>query len=171
VIRAAVACAAVVLAAGLLGGGVAGSAGAVAVSAAAAAIALLAARLAVPPAPRRPAPPRRAAADPAAAYPAYRRIRSDLMWAATSGRSFDGSVRPLLARLARAALADRQRVDLDADPAAARDLLGPALWPLVDPAARLPDALDRVGVDRRTIARVVDRLEALNLEALNREAP
>lgn len=160
-IRLALVSAVSVLAAGGIGAGGARSAGAVAVSAAVAGLALLAARLTVPGLPRRAAPPPRAVADEAAAFPVYRRIRSDLMWAATSGRSYDGTVRPLLAGLAGAALADRHRVDLDADPVAARDLLGADVWPLVDPTARLPASGHRVGVDLRAITRVVERLETL----------
>src|SRR6266536_1561519 len=155
-IRAAAVCAVLVLAAGL-----ARSAGALAVSAGAAGIALLAGRLAVPGPARRPARSRRGAADPDRAFPAYRRIRSELIWAATSGRSYDGRVRPLLAGLLRATLAERHRVELDSDPAAARDLLGADLWPLVDPDARLPDTQDRTGVDLPTITRIVDRLERM----------
>lgn len=159
--RPALASAVAVLAAGLAGAGVAHSAGAVAVSTAVAGLALLAARLTLPGPPRPTVPPRRIAVGDEAAFPTYRRIRADLMWAASSGRSYDATVRPLLARLARAALADRHRVDLDADPAAARELIGADIWPLVDPTARLPASRDRLGVDGDSIAEAVDRLERL----------
>ena len=70
--------------------------------------------------------------------------------------------RPLLTRLAAARLADRHRVDLHADPDAARALLGDDVWPWVDP--RRP-VLPRQPATRRrtreTLTRVVDRLERL----------
>jgi hypothetical protein len=50
--------------------------------------------------------------DRADTFRAYRKIAEDLRWGGTSRRHYDHSVRPLLARLLAAALADRHRIDM-----------------------------------------------------------
>jgi len=107
--------------------------------------------------------PRRAA--PAAVrisdFPAYAKISSDLSWAPVSRWHYDHGLRPLLSRLFESVLAERHRVDLTADPARARSLVGDDVWPLIDPS-RPPSFDSRApGTDLRTLTRIVDRLERL----------
>ena len=94
-------------------------------------------------------------------FPAYQKISSDLGWAAVSRWHYDHGTRRLLTRIMQAALAERHRVDLAADPARARALTGEDVWPFLDPAA--PPCHDsRVpGPDLRMLTRIVDRLERL----------
>jgi hypothetical protein len=94
-------------------------------------------------------------------FPTYAKISSDLGWAPVSQWHYDHGARPLLARLAQSALAERHRVDAAADPAGARRLVGDEIWPLVDPSR--PPSFDSKapGVGPRTLARIVDRLEQL----------
>ncbi len=113
---------------------------------------------AVPPARRRPRP-----GPPVdnAAFRGYREVAEQLSWAAVSPRHYDLVTRPLLTRLAAARLADRHRVDLHADPDAARALLGDDVWPWVDPGRPVSRDSQPPGVARATLTRVVDRLERL----------
>jgi hypothetical protein len=89
------------------------------------------------------------------ASPSYRRYLAAAAWAGGSGRNWDHSVRPVLAELVELTMASR--VPPGADPrAAARALLGPELWALVDP--------DKPGTDtsitgRNTLTRILDRLD------------
>lgn len=94
-------------------------------------------------------------------FAAYRRIGSLLLSSTWSGWHYDRGVRPLLQRLAAAILAERRRVDLYADPPAARALIGDELWPLIDPGRPADPQSDRGAVAHREIARLVDRLEEL----------
>jgi len=106
---------------------------------------------------------RRAPAPPVqtADFPSYAKISSDLGWAPVSQWHYDHGVRPLLARLVAMALAEHHRVDVAADPARARELVGDEIWPLVDPF-RTPSLDSKApGADVRTLARIVDRLEQL----------
>jgi hypothetical protein len=105
----------------------------------------------------RPAARRSPQPWPLQAFPAYRRIESRLSWSTTGGERYDRTVRPLLTRLAAAMLAERRRIDIERDPAAARRLLGERAWQLIV-AQRSPDA---PAPSYRDIARVVDRLEEL----------
>jgi hypothetical protein len=77
---------------------------------------------------------------------------------------YDQQLRPDLTRLASALLAGRYDVDLHHDPAAARELLGTDVWPLVDPrrAGERPTARP-VGGER--LGAVLTRLERLSGEA------
>ena len=94
-------------------------------------------------------------------FPAYAKISSDLGWAPVSQWHYDHGIRPLLGRLLESALAERHRVDLAADPAQARSLVGDDIWPLIDPSR--PPSFDSKapGADLRTLTRIVDRLEQL----------
>jgi hypothetical protein len=94
-------------------------------------------------------------------FPAYAKISSDLGWAPVSQWHYDHGIRPLLGRLLESALAERHRVDLAADPARARSLVGDDIWPLIDPSR--PPSFDSKapGADLRTLTRIVDRLEQL----------
>jgi hypothetical protein len=90
---------------------------------------------------------------------------------AMSSRGFyDGELRPVLEHLLAARLAERHGVHLYQDPAAARAVLcrdsrDADLWDWVDPATR-PEtaprgAPEQPGIPRRTLARLIDRLEKL----------
>ena len=82
-------------------------------------------------------------------------------------------LRPVLEHLLAARLAERHGVNLYTDPESARGLLcrGPRdadLWPWIEPGqktARLEtsgrDAAEQRGIPRRTLARLIDRLEKL----------
>ena len=78
-------------------------------------------------------------------------------------------LRPLLQRLYSVRLAERHGVSMQADPARAAAIVGPELWPWIDPARpRLtpgyslePDPALRQPVPRRVITALVDRLEQL----------
>lgn len=118
----------------------------------------LAGRLAVG---RRGEPPVRATE-----FPAYLKISSDLGWAPVSRWHYDHGTRPLLARLLEAALAEGQRVDATADPARARRLAGDEVWRLVTPGEQ--HGGNAAGVDLRTLGQVIDRLEQLWPDPLER---
>jgi hypothetical protein len=94
-------------------------------------------------------------------FPTFLKISSDLGWASVSGWHYDHGTRPLLVRVMKTALAERHQFDAASDPERARRLIGEDIWPYLDPSS--PPAKDsRVpGVDPRTLARIVDRLEHL----------
>ncbi len=83
---------------------------------------------------------------------------------------YDGELRPVLEHLLAARLAERHDVHLYQDPEAARRLLcrhprDADLWAWIDPATRpevsLRDAPEGRGIPRRTLARLINRLEQL----------
>jgi hypothetical protein len=156
--RFAVAAAAVVVAIGISAFGLAGlliSLSLVAVAAGAAALA------GVPAAPvphRRPRPGPPVANAP---FRSYRQVSESLSWAAVSPRHYDLMTRPLLLSLLASRLADHHRVDLSADPDAARRLVGDDLWHWLDPAREVARSGQPPGVDLTTLTRIVDRLENL----------
>lgn len=128
--------------------------------AAAAVAGVLALRVSMaPPAP--PPPRRRPAPLEDAAFPRYRSIVSAVGWAAHSPRHFDRVLRPVLVQVAAARLADRHGIDLHARPADAARVLGPDVWPLVDPARPMSEDSRGRGVDAERLARAVSRLEQL----------
>jgi hypothetical protein len=110
---------------------------------------------AVPPAPRRRA--QRPAAGPS--HPAeLERLERQVLFTETSGLDAQ-RLRLALREVAAHRLATRHAVDLDADPAAARELLGPELWAAV---GRAPDRqADRDGprLDPAELGRLLDLLE------------
>jgi hypothetical protein len=67
------------------------------------------------------------------------------------------TLRPQLQRLFSARLAERHGVDMYRSPQAARPLVGPELWPWLDPAAGPPGTAPTEAVLRE----LLDRLEAL----------
>lgn len=69
--------------------------------------------------------------------------------------SFDATVRPRLADLARDRLAHRRGVDLATDPERARDLLGEPLWAVAGPGGRERPR------SARELAALLTRLEQL----------
>lgn len=78
-------------------------------------------------------------------------------------------LRPLLQRLYAVRLAERHGVSLHAQPARAAAIVGPELWPWIDPArrrltpgfSREPDPAVRQSVPEGVISALVDRLEQL----------
>jgi hypothetical protein len=103
---------------------------------------------------------RRPAVQPSE-FPSYLKISSDLGWASVSRWHYDHGTRPLLTRVMQAALADRHHVDLTSDPERARELVGADIWPLLDPSGPFSQDSRAPGVDPRTLALIVDRLERL----------
>jgi len=99
--------------------------------------------------------------DGVRAFRTYRKIAGDLGWAGVSRRHYDHGVRPLLARLLAAALAERHGIDVTREPQSARRLVGADLWPLIDPAQPFSNDDRAPGVDRATLIRIVERLEEL----------
>lgn len=116
---------------------------------------------------RTPAPPpprRRSRPGPPvenAPFRAYRQVAEQLSWAAVSHRHYDLITRPLLTALAAARLADRHRVDLHADPDAARAVVGEDVWPWIDPAREPSRNGQPPGVGTKTLSLIVGRLEEL----------
>lgn len=156
--RVAAVAAAVVVAGALL---VAGAAGLLVALSVLAGVAVLVLVLLLPAAPpprrrRKPGPP-----VENAPYGSFREVAEKLSWAAVSPRHYDAVTRPLLTGLAAARLADHHRVDLYADPDAARALLGEDVWPWVDPSREPSRDSQPPGVGPETLTRVVERLEAL----------
>jgi hypothetical protein len=86
---------------------------------------------------------------------------------------YQGELRPVLEHLLAARLAERHGVHLYQDPDAARRLLcrrprDADLWPWIEPIpegaqpeTRAPKAGTEPGIPRRTLARLIDRLERL----------
>ena len=83
---------------------------------------------------------------------------------------YNGELRPVLEHLLAARLAERHGVNLYQDPAAARGLLcrsprDASLWAWIDPVARPKESArghsEQPGIPRRTLARLIDRLEQL----------
>ena len=96
-----------------------------------------------------------------APYRAYRQVAEQLSWADVSPRHYDLVTRPLLTRLAASRLADRHRVDLWSNPAAARSVLGDDVWQWVDPNREPSRDSQPPGIGADTLTRIVDRLEHL----------
>jgi hypothetical protein len=74
---------------------------------------------------------------------------------------YERGLRLELTRLTAARLAERRGVNLYQDPAMARSLIGPDLWPLVDPAGVPRSGQPAPSVARRSVADLVDRLEQM----------
>jgi hypothetical protein len=86
----------------------------------------------------------------------------------SSGPLYEAELRPVLEHLLAARLAERHGINLYTDPAAARRAftrtrVDEALWHWIDPAtARTGEAAPPgPGIPRRTLARLIDRLEHL----------
>jgi len=100
----------------------------------------------------------------------YDRRRFVVHNAMTSEGFYNSELRPVLEHLLAARLAERHSIHLYQDPDAARRLLcrSPSdadLWRWIDPATRPKtppqNTPDRGGIPRRTLARLIDRLEKL----------
>ena len=106
--------------------------------------------------PRKPGPP-----VENAPFRSYRQVAEALSWAEVSPRHYDLMTRPLFVRLLESRLADHHRVDLAADPAEARRLVGDDVWHWLDPDREVARQGQPPGVDLATLTRIVDRLEKL----------
>lgn len=113
---------------------------------------------AAPPPRRRP---RRGPPVENAPFRAYRQVAEQLSWAAVSPRHYDLVTRPLLTSLAAARLADRHRVDLHADPDAARAVVGEDVWHWIDPAREASRDSQPPGIGPGTLSLIVGRLESI----------
>lgn len=93
-------------------------------------------------------------------FPGYRKIISDLSWAAASPRHYDHGLRRQLTGLLDARLAQRYGLDA-ARPERARELVGAELWPLLDMSRPPSNDSHAPGVSMATVDRIVTRLEEL----------
>lgn len=158
-----------VAAAGVAGYVMAGWAGLAAVVTVAAAVALVLLRALLPTLP--PEALRTARKKPAAReLSGYAQRRYVVETGIGSLAAYNGELRPVLEHLLAARLAQRHGVHLYQDPAAARALLcrdsrDADLWAWIDPATRPKEAkrgqAEQSGIPRRTLARLIDRLETL----------
>jgi hypothetical protein len=156
-------------AAGVAGYAMAGWAGLSVVVSVAAAIALAVLRVLLPKLPLDR--DRTARKKPTArALTGYAQRRVVVETATSSLAAYNGELRPLLEHLLAARLAQRHGVHLYQDPAAARALLcrdarDADLWAWIDPATRPKESprgqAEKSGIPRRTLARLIDRLEIL----------
>jgi uncharacterized protein YjeT (DUF2065 family) len=84
----------------------------------------------------------------------------------TSRPFYEANLRPVLEHLLAARLAERHGVNLYTDPAAARRAFvrtarDDAIWHWIDPASVAAASDAQSGIPRRTLARLIDRLEHL----------
>lgn len=93
--------------------------------------------------------------------PELARLEREVTLATTTAFDVHFRLRPVLLRIARRTLQARRGIDLDRNPAAARELLGPDAWELVRPDREPPADRSAPGIDLRSLRRMVDRLEAL----------
>jgi hypothetical protein len=89
------------------------------------------------------------------------RARATADWADGSRADWDRHVRPLLAREVAELLRARRDPTAPQPAHTGGRLLGPDLWPLVDPAQPFTAEPDRPGPGRDGLARILDRLERL----------
>jgi hypothetical protein len=96
--------------------------------------------------------------------------RRSIVASSLSSRAFyEADLRPILEHLLAARLADHHGINLYQDPEAARRAFcrsrgDAALWTWVDPARKLRGddrEMQRVGISRRSLARLINRLEQL----------
>ncbi|MGI8879249.1 MAG: hypothetical protein ACR2KJ_01790 [Jatrophihabitans sp.] len=124
-------------------------------------IALLNMRLSLPPRELPPVP--RVPPDPLSEWPSLDHVASELAWARTSQRHYDLGARKLLQRAAAARLDQRAGIDLwtARDRARAENLIGPRLWPLIDPARPVSSDSHSRGLRGQQVDALLDRLETL----------
>jgi hypothetical protein len=157
-----------VAAAALAGAAVSGWPGVVAVAVGVSILALIVARALIP---RSAAQPVRRAKDKqqARAISGYAQRRFIVSTSLTSRPMYESDLRPVLERILAARLADSRGVNLYTEPAQARAAFcrsraDESLWPWIDPKqARSSNdrAGQRTGISRRTLARLITRLEQL----------
>jgi hypothetical protein len=157
-----------VVATALAGGAVAGWPGLAAVAIGAASISLVVLRGLLP---RSAAQSFRRARDKQVARPifGYAQRRFVVASSLAAAGAYQSDLRPVLEHLLAARLAENHGINLYTEPAAARQAFcrtrgDEALWRLVDPEQRPSTAerdRQRHGIPRRTLARLVNRLEQL----------
>jgi len=157
-----------VTAAALAGAAVSGWPGVVTVAAAASVLALMVLRALLPGSAAQTV--RRAKDKPQArAISGYAHRRFTVSTSVTSRPTYESDMRPVLEHILAARLADSRGVNLYTEPAEAkaafcRGLADEALWQWIDPKQAL-NASDRAGqrhgIPRRTLARLITRLEQL----------
>lgn len=124
-------------------------------------VAAAVALLGVPAAPSPRRPPKPGPPVENAPFRSFRQVSEAMSWAAVSPRHYDLVTRPLLLQLLASRLADRHRVDLSADPGAARRLVGDDVWHWLDPGREVARNGQPPGLDLATLTRIVHRLESL----------
>jgi hypothetical protein len=157
-----------VAAAALAAAAVSGWPGVVAVAVGVSTLALIVARALIP---RSAAQPVRRAKDKqhARAISGYAQRRFIVSTSLTSRPMYEADLRPVLERILAARLADSRGVNLYTEPARARAAFcrsraDESLWPWIDPEQTLSSndrASQRTGISRRTLARLITRLEQL----------
>jgi hypothetical protein len=97
-------------------------------------------------------------------WPSLDRLVAELTWASTSPRHYDLGLRRILQRVSAARLDDRAGVDLWArrDAVVAEELVGPASWPLIDPARPASADSHGRGVRGTEVDVLLDRLDTLS---------
>jgi hypothetical protein len=157
-----------VVVAALAGAAVSGWPGVVVVAAAVTVLALIAARATIPRSSAQAS--RRAKAKPQArSIFGYGQRRFIVATSLTSRGLYESDLRPDLEHILAARLADGHGVNLYTEPEAARKAFcrtraDESLWPWIDPAQALSTDdrhRERQGVPRRTLARLITRLEQL----------
>jgi hypothetical protein len=82
-----------------------------------------------------------------------------LALSSASGVYVSNRLRPEVRAIAREVLISRQGIDLDAEPVAARGMLGPTLWELLRPDRPAPDDHESPGLAPQVLAAIVAELE------------
>ena len=88
-------------------------------------------------------------------------LERDISLSSANGFHFHSRLRPVLRTIAAHRLRTRYGVELDLEPARARELVPARAWEVVDPDRRPPQDRLAPGPDVRAIAAVVDELERL----------
>lgn len=86
------------------------------------------------------------------------RLERELLLAGGSGM-YERRIRLRLREVAAARLAARHGIDLDADPAGAAALLGPAAWALIDLDPAVPAARDAPALDLAELRAAIEAVE------------
>jgi hypothetical protein len=82
-----------------------------------------------------------------------------LALSSASGVYVNNRLRPEVRAIAREVLISRQGIDLDAEPAVARGVLGPTVWELVRPERPAPEGHESPGLAPPVLAAIVAELE------------
>lgn len=124
-------------------------------------IALLNMRLSLPSRELPPVP--KVPPEPPSEWPSLDHVASELAWARTSQRHYDFGARKLLQRAAAARLDQHAGIDMwnARDRLRAEELIGPQLWPLIDPQRPASSDSHAQGLRGQQMDALLDRLEAL----------